>query len=140
MSALTGVLALVLAAPAEEVGRHEAENLEGNWRVVSVEVDGAKLPADQVRGFTLNLKAGRFVSDMGEQKQTGTYSVDASANPKRFDIVPADGPDKGKTRPMVYSLDGNVLRLCGSEIGTERPADFETKNRHGVILMVLRRD
>ena len=136
---LVGVLALALAAPPKDAALGVPEKLDGDWQMVSIEAGGAKLPAQQVNGFSLAFKAGRFTSYMGGEKKTGTYTTDPTKKPKTMDIVPADGPDKGKTWSLIYELNGNTLRICAGEVGKERPAGFDTKGREDVILMVLRR-
>jgi len=37
-------------------------------------------------------------------------------------------------------LEGNTLRICGSDIDQPRPTGFDTKDRTGIILMVLRHE
>lgn len=135
-----GLLLFAIAAPPEAAVKAELEKLEGNWKMQSVEVDGVKLPADQVREMRLAFKDGKFTSYMGAQKQIGTIAVDPTKKPKTMDIVPSDGPDKGKTRATIYLLQGNTLKICGSELDKQRPADFETTDKTGVILMILRRE
>ncbi len=140
MLPLVAALALALPAPPDDALGGEQQKLEGNWRMVGIELDGVKQPAEQVRGFSLRFKGGRFDSNMGGQRQTGTYTIDPSKKPKAMDIVPADGPDKGQTRPLIYELDGDTLRICGSEVGKGRPAGFPAKDAKGLMLMVLRRE
>jgi uncharacterized protein (TIGR03067 family) len=140
MLKLVGLLTLVAVAPPEDPASREQEKLQGNWRLVSVEVDGMKMPAQQVNEFSLTFKAGKFTSHRGGEKRTGNYSIDLSRKPRTMDIVPAEGPDKGKTWSLIYTLEGNTLRICGSEIGKDRPEGFDTKDQKGIILMVLRHE
>jgi RNA polymerase sigma-70 factor (ECF subfamily) len=142
MANLVAVLALAVAAPApsDDAARKEREKFDGNWRMVSVEADGARMPAQQVNGLSLTFKAGKFTSHQNGERRTGTYVLDPTKSPKAMDIVHDDGPQKGKTWALIYTLEGNTLRICGGEIGKDRPAGFDTKDQPGIVLMVLRRE
>jgi uncharacterized protein (TIGR03067 family) len=140
MLEIVGLLSLVLAAPPEDAVRREHEQFDGNWRLVSVEVNGERMPAQQVNNFSLTFKSGKFTSHNAGDKRTGKYTVDPASKPKTIDIVPDDGPDKGKTWSLIYTLDGNTLRICGRKIGEARPTSFDTKDQKEVILMVLRHE
>ena len=155
MLSVLGALALALAAPPDADTRRELAKLDGDWKMVSVELDGAKMPEEQVRGLSLTFKSGKFTSyNAGQktksgsltsvneaQKTPGTYTIDPKKNPKAIDIVHNDGPEKGKTWALIYALDGNTLKICGpAEIGKERPSAFDAKENTGNILMILRRD
>jgi uncharacterized protein (TIGR03067 family) len=41
-------------------------------------------------------------------------------------ITGTDGPNKGKTFPCIYELDGDTLRVCYDLSGVKAPADFST--------------
>ena len=65
--------------------------------------------------------------------------IDPGKKPRTIDLVPADGKDKGKTFPGIYSFDGKQLKLCFREVGKDRPADFATQADSGLVLFVLER-
>jgi uncharacterized protein (TIGR03067 family) len=140
MLSLVGILTLIAPAPAEDSARAEHEKLNGNWRLISVEVEGKKMPSQQANEFSLTFKSGKFTSFRAGEKKTGSYTVDPTKKPKTMDIVPDEGADKGKTWSLIYTLDGNTLRIIGAEIGKDRPANFDTKDRAGIILMILRHE
>jgi uncharacterized protein (TIGR03067 family) len=140
MLVLMGMLTLLVGAPPEEKAAGETDKLEGHWRMVSIEFDGAQMPAQQVNDYSLSFKAGKFTSHLAGERKTGTYKTDPTKKPKSIDIVADDGPSKGKNWSLIYSLEGNTLRICGAEVGKDRPTAFEAKKESGNILMVLRRD
>jgi uncharacterized protein (TIGR03067 family) len=141
MLVLIGALTAVAAAPPEENIRREQELLERNWRMVSIEFDGARMPAEEVRSCSLSFKSGKFSSRMGERQTNGTYHIDPAKTPKSMDIVHTDGPEKDKKWALIYSLEGDTLRICGpTEVGRDRPTGFDAKGGIGIILMVLRRE
>jgi uncharacterized protein (TIGR03067 family) len=140
MLQLLALASFVVAAPPEDAVRREHENFNGNWRLVSVEVEGQKMPAQQANELSLTFKAGKFTSFRGGEKRTGKYTLDPTHKLKTIDIVHDDGPDKGKPWSLIYSLEGNTLRICCREIGKDRPTNFDTKDQKDVILMVLRHE
>jgi len=140
MLQVLALVSCVLAAPSDDLVRREHEKLDGNWRLVSVEVDGQKMPAQQANDFSLTFKMGKFTSFRGGEKRTGKYTLDPSKKPKTIDIVPDEGPDKGKSWSLIYTLEGNTLRICGRNPGEDRPTSFDTKDQKQVILMVLRHE
>jgi hypothetical protein len=42
-----------------------------------------------------------------------------------MDIVGTEGPNKGKTFPAIYELEGDTLRICYALEGTKRPTEFK---------------
>jgi uncharacterized protein (TIGR03067 family) len=140
MMQFAGLLSLLVAAQPDDALRREQQQFDGNWRLVSVEANGQKLPAQQVNELSLTFKSGKFTSFRGGEKRTGTYKLDLTKKPRTIDIEPGDGPDKGKTWSLIYSLEGNTLRICGRKIGEDRPTSFDTKDQKDVILMVLRHE
>ncbi len=58
----------------------------------------------------------------------GTYTADASSNPKRLTITITDSATStyvGKTSNGIYKIEGSTLTFAGNEPGNSaRPADF----------------
>ena len=133
---LTLMLASMIAPKAHSAAEKEEPSIEGVWRVVSVELaeqnvaglEGAKLTLLPGGKKTFELPSGVV--------EKGTYSVDASATPKRIDTTTEgrEGTEKG-----IYALEGQTLKLCIATRGGERPAAFETKAGTDLILIALKR-
>jgi uncharacterized protein (TIGR03067 family) len=147
MLVLMGVLTLVPGAPPEDAARADRDKLQGNWRMVSMEIDGIKAPDQVVKTFSLSFKDDKYTSLQADPaklgagaRKTGSFTIDPSKDPRAMNILPADGEDKGKTWSLIYSLEGNTLRICGAEVGKDRPTAFESKPGTGIILMTLRHD
>jgi uncharacterized protein (TIGR03067 family) len=119
--------------------KEEQQRLQGTWKVLSGESAGTPLPLEVTRNFKLSFQGSAFITYIGDQKREGSYTVDPGKNPRTIDITLNSGPDKGKTQLAIYSVLGNTLRICGAEPGRERPTGFETHDRPGVILLMLRR-
>ena len=98
--------------------RREQEQLDGDWRLVSIEVDGAKkMPAQQVNDFSLTFKAGKFTSHRGGEKKNGQPTpIDPTKKPKTMEIVPAMARTRARRGGADLSLEGNALRICGARL------------------------
>jgi uncharacterized protein (TIGR03067 family) len=120
--------------------RKEYALFEGTWKIVSLEVDGKKVPEKLFQGARLTLVGNRHSLTEGKVTYKGTYQVDLDKNPKQIDITFTEGPEKGKTILGIYELDGDTYRLCIAMAGKERPTEFVSNGARGHVLEVLRRD
>lgn len=144
-SVAAGVLAISLfgtalaQTPAERLKREE-EKLAGAWRVTGVHVNGMILPSRQVPDLKLTFKDGQFTARLGKEKpQEGSYKLDPSKKPKTIDLERTLGPDKGKKQVGIYELTGHTLRICACEAGNDRPTDFDTNDKPGYTVLILKR-
>jgi uncharacterized protein (TIGR03067 family) len=139
-SLVLGVSLAAAAAPPDDLMELEQQRLEGTWRVIAVESGGMAIPRREYRDLELTFKDGKFTAKRGdEEAQKGTYTINPSRNPKEMDIDRADGPARGKQQLAVYSLAGNLLKICSCEASSARPTGFDTRERPGHTLMTLRR-
>jgi uncharacterized protein (TIGR03067 family) len=149
----------LLATPALAI----AGELEGAWRVESVEKDGqADRSAldmkykindepEKVTPFTyVNLKGRSVWLNWGQPGHDFTSSSGydlrirlRDGEPRRLDIVAPRGFGiKGllkSTYPGVYRLDGDRLTVTFAEPGKPRPTDPEARTVEGETKVVLRR-
>jgi RNA polymerase sigma factor (sigma-70 family) len=115
--------------------------LRGTWVTESAEFSGKQLdlgekdvPAEITFDdgkLTTRNKAGDAVG--------GTYTVDAKKEPKTLDLVPEDGPAKGKTFAAIYQVDGDRLKFCSDAGQGDRPTTFATVEGTEHMLVVLKR-
>ncbi|HJZ90533.1 MAG TPA: TIGR03067 domain-containing protein [Gemmataceae bacterium] len=139
IAVLFGALALVAAdAPKADPKGGDAKAIQGTWTVTSAEMRGEK--RSDLVGSTYDLRDGTVtITIKGKDKPVvGTYSLDSSADPKRFDLTP-----QSETRPMrgIYRLDEDRLTLCTADNPEqERPTKFETHPDRKVVLLVLTRE
>jgi uncharacterized protein (TIGR03067 family) len=116
--------------------------LEGEWSIVSSEIDGQALPHE-------GLKDNSTKMVVKERETTVTLgavvllkakiTVDPSKKPKRIDYTIIDGGPKGKTQLGIYELDGDTVKLCIAWPGMDRPVDFRTQEGDGRTLDVWKR-
>jgi uncharacterized protein (TIGR03067 family) len=117
----------------------ETGPLEGTWYVTSLEADGQPMPAGMLGEARIVVKGDRFQSlGMGAVYE-GTMKVDASANPKTFDLTFTAGPEKGNTALAIYEVEGDDWRLCLTTRGGDRPKRFGTSPGTGHALETLKR-
>jgi uncharacterized protein (TIGR03067 family) len=96
--------------------------LQGTWDLTEAELGGKPLP---IKGVTLTMDNGKYTVK-AESEDKGTYTADATKKPKEIDIKGTDGPNKGKTFPAIYELDGDTLKVCYDLSGKTRPKEFKT--------------
>jgi len=74
---------------------------------------------------SLTIESDKYHVVVSGQSDKGTLKVDSKAKPKTMDIVGTEGPNKGKTFPAIYELEGETLKICYALEGTKRPTEFK---------------
>ena len=118
----------------------KADDLDGVWKPVEGELGGTKLPEAFLSNLRLELGKGKYVLKGAESPDSGTIVVDSSKKPKTMDVLGGDGPNKGKTFPCIYELDGDTLRICYDLSGKKRPAEFKTLKDTKLYLVTYKRE
>ncbi len=116
------------------------DDLDGTWKPVEVELAGSKVPEAVYSTWRLELAKGSYALKGAESPDTGTISTDASTKPKSMEVKGTDGPNKGKTFPCIYELDGDTLRICYDLSGKKRPAEFKTMKETKLYLVTYKRE
>jgi uncharacterized protein (TIGR03067 family) len=137
--ALLLVLALGPALRAADA-KEELARFQGTWVRVAAEVDGKKQSADDLKNQTLAIKGDEYTVTIDGKPRKGTIKVDPAKSPKQLDIIPSEGPNKGKTLPGIYELDGDTLRYCLATKGGDRPTEFASAPGSGHGLFVNKRE
>ncbi len=139
------VLAIGLLVAAEKKGgdaQAELKKVEGGWVPVAIEVDGNQIPKEDLKNAPskLTLKGDQYTLLMPDKKvQKGTFTIDATKDPKTVDSTPADGPHKGMTIKGIYEVKGDMMKACYDISGKGRPKSFTTKDKPGHVLIVYKR-
>jgi uncharacterized protein (TIGR03067 family) len=111
----------------------DLEKLQGTWRVASLEIDGAAMPA----GGSITVAGDRFTTAAMGAEYSGTVEIDPGKRPKRFDLVFTSGPHAGNRSLGIYQLDGDQWRICLGFAGSPRPTSFATSPGSGHALETL---
>lgn len=132
----------VAAEPSkDEAERKELAKFEGTWKYLSIEIEGKKLPQEQLKQWgRIILHGNKFTVKTGDITYRGTFQVDVSARPKRIDIRFTEGPEKGNKLLGVYELEGDTYKVCLGMPGKPRPKGLVTKPGSGHVLEVLKRE
>lgn len=132
---------LVSTAPAQDDAvKKEYARFRGTWKIVSMEVEGAKAPVEQFKDLRFKLDGERFSTVGGGDTNKGTFKVGVSKMPKQMDITFTDGLHKGDTLLAIYKLEGDTYTVCIAMPGRDRPKEFVSKPASGHVLEVLKRE
>jgi uncharacterized protein (TIGR03067 family) len=119
--AAAGLLTACVVGPLDD-----AKAVQGNWRPVQGEIGGQPMTDALLQSIRLKLDHGKYEVFVGEEPDRGTYTLDSSSRPKSMTITGTEGPNRGKTFPAVYELNGDILRICYDLSGVERPREFKS--------------
>jgi len=115
--------------------------LQGVWKIDSVEIDGAAVPAENISGLSVTLKGSSYIFHNQDGDHPGTFKLDSSKQPKQMDIRPGDGPDAGQSLPGIYEVSPDTFRVCyANKEGATRPGSFSTEQDSGRLLVSYKRE
>lgn len=119
-AAFVGVMLTVGLVIAADAGK-ELEAFQGRWELTASEKDGTKQPIGTIRV----VKDDTYTIEKdGKTLSKGTIKLDPSASPKTIDITRAGG------KPMlgIYTLEGDLQKVCFAPEGKDRPKAFSSKD------------
>ncbi len=120
-------------ASARESAETDQERIQGTWILTDLQ-QVSHQPTDEEKAF---LKTGKFTITIKdnqivyEMDGSGSYfTLDPSQTPKQLTLKTAEGPNKGKTSPAIYKLNGDDLTICQGRMGdTKPPSSFSLDDR-----------
>ena len=128
--------------PENQAIKQDRKKYEGTWRVVALEVNGAKASEADARKMTVTNGAdGAWaVTADGKEVWKGTSTIDPMNQPKTIDFVPTEGANAGQTYLGIYQIEGDARKLCFAPPGKDRPTEFASKPGSGHILVAFERE
>ena len=112
---------------------HDTSAIRGEWRVISLEVDGRADSGVSFRGMRYTFDKDTWTTWAGTTTpagQTGRpplkakYTIDNSEDPKHLDMILTR--DKiSVTKKCIYKIENDKLVICLARKG--RPVSFDTK-------------
>ena len=126
-------------APADKAATKEYARIEGTWNLVSLQMDGKKMPEKSFKGTQLICKGRDFTFVQGKESLKGTFKVDVSKTPRQMDATFTNGPEAGKTALCIFELTDDTYRICVALVGKPRPTAFASKAGTGHVLEVFKR-
>jgi uncharacterized protein (TIGR03067 family) len=117
----------------------DARAIQGNWKPVKAELAGQPMPDAVLKTISLQLDNGKYEVFVGSEPDRGTYTLDSDSKPKGMSITGTEGPNRGKTFPAIYELNGDTLCICYDLSGAKRPTEFKTSAGTQLYLVTYHR-
>jgi uncharacterized protein (TIGR03067 family) len=122
--------------PTRGAEKKGATALEGTWVVISI-TEGGKEDAG-FKNVELAFKGNTIANKSKRGDRKLTFKIDPKK--KTIDLVRVGGPGKEQPAKGIYRLKGDVLTVCHSRPGEDRPKDFTAEKGSGNALIVLKSD
>jgi uncharacterized protein (TIGR03067 family) len=113
------------------------KELEGTYKVTSLEKAGKTAPKDLVESMKVVFKGEDLTIKVGDEEKKAKIKVDSSKTPNTIDITPSEGPEKGKSFPGIYKMEKGELTITFTEKG-DRPKEFKVEGES--MLIKLKKD
>ena len=132
-------LRLKQTSGGHEASAEEIKPLQGAWQVIGLEAEGSVLAPEMVTNIYVTITDNVFhVFNAGEDA-SGSFTVDATKQPKQMVIHCETGPDKGQTWPGIYEIGKETFRVCYSRTGKKAPGAFATAEDGGLVMINYKR-
>jgi uncharacterized protein (TIGR03067 family) len=140
-SIFIGAVCFLIAAdgPPDQVKKDTAR-LEGEWSMVSGEINGKAMPDALLKGSRRVAKDGVTTVTIGGMPfMKAKFTIDPSKKPKTIDYLMLEGFTKGKKQFGIYEIDDDMVKFCFASPGKDRPDDFTAKEGSGRTLSVWKK-
>jgi uncharacterized protein (TIGR03067 family) len=138
---LSGLVVAADAPKSDDAASRDRQALQGTWQSVKEEMRGGPAPGDP-RDHQMIFSGDSFRLVEGDKVLIrGTFKLDAGKSPKVMEmtITEGAGPDPEAPSHGIYELNGDELKWCASEPGTDgRPGKFDTKGTTNVSIQLKR--
>src|SRR5262245_20575305 len=111
---LTALAAMWLPSQPEDAAKKELAKLEGDWKLVAMEVAGKDVPAEKLTTATVTIHGRNYRLRTGNKQFDVEIKLDPGKTPKEIDMTFLDGPNKERVGRGIYELDGDKLKICRS--------------------------
>lgn len=113
----------------------QAPDLTGEWQVTYVEDSGRIAPQESLEQIKIRFTADSMVTSAMGRDSAADYQLNPAAQPAHIDLT-----SNGRTKPGIYDLQGDTLRICVSEATDERPTAFDSQpDSVNDLVMILKR-
>ena len=104
----------------------DVKNIQGTWKVTYVEDSGRVGQIQQPDGQEIDTQfvfdGSKLTMVMNGQSNEANFSLAPRTTPKWINITQGD-----RTKPGIYELEGDTLRICLSEGNDQRPTAFDSQ-------------
>jgi uncharacterized protein (TIGR03067 family) len=128
------------AVADDDAKKSDADTFKGEWRPVSLKVNGVAAPAEEAKMMTFKFDGEKYVQTAGPQTEEGNYTLDPSKTPKTIDLDIKTGMDQGKKQLGIYKIEDGKLTFVVAMAGSkDRPKSFTRADGDEVLEFVLER-
>ena len=121
----------------------DIRRMSGAWSALIVETGGKESTPEERTRLNMRLVVrpdGGYTLFFGpEQVATGVIRLNPSTRPASIDVIPNDGPFKGKAQPGIYAFQGDDMWTVFNEPGQPRPIGFKTRSGTQESMIFYRR-
>lgn len=120
--------------PAAEEPASGADELRGVWQIVSIELNGAPIPANQLAQFPSKIvfAGDRVAIHSSNRIESRKLTIDASKNPKEMVLSSVR-----ETIKAIFEFKDQELRICMGPAGGPAPTEFKTAPASKQVLWIL---
>lgn len=126
----------------DEAIKKDRKQIEGTWRVITLEINGNKASEADARKITVvNGSDGTWsIRSEGKEISKGTSTIDPTKKLKTLNFIPTEGEGKGNQYLGIYELGEKTRKMCFAPPGKERPTEFASTPGSEHILVTFERE
>lgn len=141
LAALIVGWSLAAGAAPDDAAKKDLALLQGEWSMVSFEIDGRKsAPEDVKKGKRICQGNETTLTSDGQLFFKARFTLDPTKKPKAIDYMSLEGAWNGKSLQGIYEVEGDMLKFCLAEPGVDRPKEFSANQGSGHVVVVWKRD
>ena len=112
------------------------KELEGTYKTVSVVHDGKTASEELISHMSVHIVGDEIVFTVRDKNHPARFKIDTKPSPAHIDLLPSDGPEKGKTFLGIYKQEKGELVIAFTEKG-DRPTEFRGEGDVRLIRLKL---
>lgn len=139
-SVLAAVLLLVADDSNADLAKADAKELQGNWTMVGLEIDGKMIEQARFKDTTLEVRRDKYIVKTGRKAREVRFKLDASKKPKEIDLFFPNPPNAEQLHRGIYLIDGDTFKMCKAQAADQpRPTELRTRPDTGVFVVTWHR-
>ena len=135
-----------LRAADEKPLEGDLKEMQGEWKLVSMEESGTPAPDEVVKSLRVTIKGAEMLFHVGpandKEVRKATIKLDSTQTPKTIELTVNMGAGGDDAAIGIYSLEGGKLKIATvdkKDDKTVRPAEFKSTAEAKSSLVVFER-